>query len=355
VAAQPLALGGDAATNRTRGAEWHAYYVFYHGDRDLLLRELVHPLVSELVRARDIDRFFFVRYALGGPHVRLRWRATSEAHAAAAEAALAQAAARFFRDWPSSTSIPEERIREANRPLLLDAMAGPADDQVYPDNSWRRFPVELEVERYGGPQRLPASLDLFTVSSALVLGWLARSGDSPARMRAAGLRIMLQMAWGLAGGDETVFLELAGYAPRLMGSEFDACSRQGDTVFGRRPSRMVEAVRLELARLTGGAGTFEPDGLAASASRLISEADGISASPSWHFGASHIHMTANRLGLTNAEEVYLSRMLWLALVALRRDEPRVWERVRAWPAFAAQARRRAQADSVASVLAELAR
>jgi hypothetical protein len=354
MATQPVPVAGEGP--RREPAGWHAYYLVYHGDRNRLLRGLVRPLLGELLRRREVDRFFFVRYALGGPHLRLRWRATGEAAAAAAEAALARAAEAFFARWPSLGTLPDEQVRAANRPLLVDSMAPPGHDPVYPDNSWRRVAVELEVERYGGPEHLEPSLDLFTLSSAFVLRVLTGEEAATDRTRREGLRALLHAAWGFAGHDEHAFAGLAGYGPRLMGRGFESCVRAGDAVFRKRRPQLVDMVARELARLEATDGSsLDAGGLGAAASRLADRVEGLPAARRWRLAASHIHMTANRLGLTNAEEVYLSEMLRLAVEALVRESPETWKRLwRGRPRFASGARRRPLGDSVASALAELA-
>jgi hypothetical protein len=66
----------------------------------------------------------------------------------------------------------------------------------------------------------------------------------------------------------------------------------------------------------------------------------------WYLAASHIHMTANRLGLTNGEEVYLSRMLFRAVETLRRATPAVWRNFRdANAGFAWRANRHSIAET----------
>jgi hypothetical protein len=47
--------------------------------------------------------------------------------------------------------------------------------------------------------------------------------------------------------------------------------------------------------------------------------------------ASHIHMTANRLGVNNAEEIYLLRLLLRAYNSLRTAEPGIWKSFRVLP------------------------
>lgn len=354
-----MALQLDAVSARSdiRGdalANWRAYHVFYHSDRNRMLRHLVRPVVGELLDAGAIDRFFFVRYDLGGPHLRLRWRVTDETASAFAEGVLAERAVVFFARWPSKEPVPEDQIRRTNRWLLeIDPLLRPEDDLVYPDNTWKRLPMQFEVDRYGGLDRLPASLDLFYLSSACVLRLIGEHGEDSGLgsgwKRMTMLRLALRLAWGLAGDSESALLLLAGYGPELMRDRFAPCVEQGDAMFDRKREQMLEMVGRELEGLA--AGEADPDGLAAGASSLAASVEGLPAAAQWFLAASHIHMTANRLGLINAEEVYLSRMLGRAVEAFRAQEPQVWERL--WSAhadFTRRARCRSLQETVASVL-----
>jgi hypothetical protein len=342
---------GSAVLTPPEAAGWHAFHVHYHGDSDRVVRELVRPLAGELARSETVDRFYFVRYNLGGPHLRLRWRAAGGDAAAAAEAALARAAGAFFSRWPSRVPIAEEEVRRTNRALLrVDPLA--QDETIYPDNSWRAAPLGFEVERYGGPDRLDSSLALFTLSTAAVFGVLGGPGDeapSGPRARSAFLRLGLQLAYGLAGDGAEGLAGLAGYAARFLGGDaFAGCRAEGDAAFERRRGPLVEGIGRELARV-------DADGLAGAAALVASRLDGLDAHRRWHLGASHLHMTANRLGLTNPEEAYLSRMLERAVQGFREGDPDGWRRMaEGRAAFAERAARRSLDDRAASGLAGLA-
>jgi len=282
---------------------WRACHIFYHADQNRLLRELVDPLMRELLAARMIDRFFFVRYELGGPHVRLRWRISSDTAQEAVEAALADRAEQFFARWPSITPVPHERIHAVNRALQS---ATPSEaDMVYSDNTFAWFPVQFEIDRYGGIDCLSDSLDLFCLSSARVLEMLdTNRDDRTGWTRTAMLRITLRLARALAV-DEHDFRALAAYGERFMGPQFAAYAKRADEFFARKKHALIMLVRRELEHEL-------EDELAAAARRFAGRLAGLPADARWYAAASHIHMTANRLGLTNAEEVYLSRMLLLA-------------------------------------------
>jgi thiopeptide-type bacteriocin biosynthesis protein len=125
------------------GSEW-LYAKLYAGPIgvDQLLRDVIRPLVSELLAREVIDRWFFVRYADPDWHLRLR-----------------------FHGDP-------QRLHEEALPALEHAVA-----PWLGDGRIRRFQLdtyEREVERYGGPEGILWSERLFHADSDAVLALVAR-------------------------------------------------------------------------------------------------------------------------------------------------------------------------------------
>lgn len=304
---------------------WREYHIVYHADLGRLLTGLARPLMNRLVHERAIDRFFFVRYTLGGPHLRLRWRVTTKRSMQIAEEALAEMATGFFQTHPSLQSAPREKILRINRTL------GPLDpcddiDAIYDDNTWLQAPMRIDVERYGGTQNIKASLDLFTISTVRAMQVLHQSeAIQPAWIRTASLVTLLQLAFGFAR-DEIEFLHHIEFAVRWMGDDYPGCSRQADRVFAAKAIALQALVQRELQSLV----TFTAsrvEGIAAAAACLRGELDDLSTEARYVVACSHLHMTANRFGLSNQEEVYLSRLLCCTIEALRRQQPAAWRRL----------------------------
>lgn len=315
-----------ALENGTHAAffNWRAYHIFYHGDRALLLRELVQPVLSNAIQDGLIDHFYFIRYALGGPHVRLRWRAKDHTAAKSAEMRLEAATEAFFARCPSTVSLNEEKIRNTNRSLLsVDTVANQADDRVYADNSWHASPPLFEFDRYGGVENFQHSLDLFCVSSAATLELLREQGNAaPGWERASIMRQWLRMAFGLAkDGDE--FLECVDYGNDFFAGQLQRCAEEGEAVFSRNGDGVSAIVSRELPQLSTGDGRKALIAQCATivASRVATVAEG----PRRHILQSHMHMAANRLGLTNPVEVYLSRMLTCAVRRYRTQNAEQWD------------------------------
>ena len=307
---------------------WRAFHLYYHEHRDRLLREVVDPLVASLGKAGWIDRFFFLYYSLGGRQVRLRLR-VRPGREGEVEEAVRCAADELFDRQPSSRSVPDEEIRKLNEGILANN-PHETDDAVYPDNSVQVARFQPETERYGGPDRLPVSLDLFTASSLEALCFhracaeLARS-----RRLTAALRVLLHLSWGLsAGADQLV--GLAGQAQREWGPWMERILERGDQAFEGQEERLVALVSSDLGALEGEADATAPGRmgwLPEAARRLVVSIGPVDPAVAHGIYWSHLHMTGNRLGLANPEEVYLSRLLTRSLEQVKKREPELWHRL----------------------------
>lgn len=305
-----------------------SYHLYYHESLDLATTEFLGPTVAGLLRRGAVDRFFFIRYYLGGPHLRLRLRARP-GREGEVRSAVESAAAELFTRRPSGRSLPEETIAKANEAILA-ADPGEGDASIYPDNSLRVLPYRPEVDRYGGPDLLEYSVSFFTVSSVAAVGYLARHAGRPrARRMAEAFRLLLRQALGYAL-DRKELTRLLGYGVESWGRSFPTIEEKAEAVFDRDAETLCELFRYEADLLCtdGKPGTAgELDGslaLGEAAAALAGLVGGRSRGLRQGIGGSHLHMTANRLGLRNAEEVYLSRLLLNATGALAGSLDGLW-------------------------------
>lgn len=304
-------------------AEWRAYHVFYHADLNQLIRELAQPLTAELFRQGLIDRFYFVRYALGGPHLRIRWRLTRAPAGRVPEEIMARRIAEFFAMHPSLEPLPPDYILKVNEGIASgDPNARKEIHQIYEDNSWRAFPTLIEVARYGGEEHIGASLDFFWLSTLSVFD-LFRRQQAPYRVWAtsAMMKLGLQLALGFAS-DEAEFLRLVGYALEPWGRQFPSCIEAADRAFEKRQVQIMDFALSVLQAIT--TTKLEDAMLFAGAKGLANQVSTLSAERRWRISSSHMHMTANRLGILNPEEAYISRMLVRAVEAMRLRYPATW-------------------------------
>lgn len=297
---------------------WQAFHFHYHEQQDHLLEELLRPLVASLAKRGESDSFFFVRYLLGGPHIRLRVRLCGDLQAVAAE--VQGTAKRFFEACPSRATLPEDKILAINREILKGDPTE-RDEEVYPDNFMRPAPFHPELERYGGPELFPESLAFFAISSCRVLRWLhEKAGDSGSRLSFAFHHLALQALGSSKNGQE--LLGLVSYPVPGWESAPALLVQRGDEVFERQKESHVRALRRRIEAIVDGplfGGDLLAERTLEGALREVRTRRGIL--------SSHLHMTANRLGLKHAEEIYLARLLWRTFSELASSEPALWKRL----------------------------
>jgi hypothetical protein len=308
------------------GSRWVSYHLFYHASLDLLLLELVLPVLRELWSRNRLRRFFFIRYPMGGPHVRLRLFGGPEDREAAAEV-LARQAADFFARRPSTTPEDENVIRERNQRLL---QSNPDEiDAVYPDNSFSELPFRPEVERYGGEALIERSLELFSLSSASTLALLEScASEERPRLLGAAMQVLLRQALGFAADGEEL-TRLVAY-PIPDGGGPSLVTDRADKEFERQPESYVQLLSEEIESSFTLGPPYEPEGflLTEASRRLKRHLEGVSAPVRWRILSSQLHMTANRLGLRNPEEVYFARILWRAAQEVSVSNPSLWQSLR---------------------------
>lgn len=289
--------------------EWLSFHLYYHEDPGRAVTGFVAPAVSAALGSGWIERFFFLRYSLGGPHVRVRLRPVPGCEAAVAEATR-QAAEDFLHRTPSTRPLAEEVIRGQNRAILASD-PHETDDAAYPDNTFLSFPFRPEVERYGGEGQLDLSLYVFTASSLEALRFLAsHSAEPTSRRLVLALRFLLRQALYFAA-DEEELRSLLGYAIATWGDSCQGILEKGERVFGQQQDAFGQILRRAVENLAAEAlnGGLT---LGAAVHRLSFSLAGRERTARWRIGGSHLHMTANRLGLSNPEEVYVGRLLTAA-------------------------------------------
>lgn len=289
---------------------WTAYHLHYHEDRDRALRLWARPLVAELFAAGLVDRFFFIRYGLGGPHVRLRLRGVDESAAESLDRLVRRRADSFFAEHPSLEALPEEKVRAMTEALAEDDPSG--DSTIRPDNSLAVQPFLPETGRFGGAEQLEHSLDFFALSSLEALRWLDENPQAgPGRRLSHGFRLFARQALGFASSLEEL-RQILDYVADLWSGASEALRERADSAFENQRADFARLLDAELAASLLEDPADQPPLL--DASRRLAAATAELPRERWYrLVTSQIHMTANRLGLSNPEEVYLGRLMVRAL------------------------------------------
>lgn len=316
-------------------SNWHAFHLFYYDDRDWVLLDAILPVVRRLLNQRAIKSFFFIRYGLGGPHVRLRLQVRPGAEEGVA-AEVEKSAHRLFNQRPSRRQIEQEQLARATARISSHDLTTEHEQEIQPDNSLRSAPFDPEIERYGGSRYLPASLGLFAISSAVTLRCLSQIAGSAERGRLLGsaAEILCRQALGYARNSAEL-ARLLSYSLGQWEREHPRAARQAAEAGDRQKEALVSLILREVEQrlaLSPPVRLGDAQDPLAVGSLLLSRAL-VELEPvrRIYIGWSHLHMTANRLGLRNSEEVYLSALLSAALEEARKQHPEVVERLDSGP------------------------
>ncbi len=332
--------------------DWQSLHVFYAANANPVLVHGVAPLVARLRERGLLRRWFFIRYWMEGPHVRLRMLPTSLERAAELRAEAEESVTAFLRRRPALYEEDRNGMGELYRGMYLAEYSeqswneryGPDGEMPFRDNNsahWIAY--EREYDRYGGRDAMPIAEWHFERSSELVLRLIAGTN---VHVRTVLLGQAAQLTMGLcftflrSTGAVRQFLER--YRTMWETSYQESSEGQHDT-FDSSYERMAPQLNARLAHLRDcawGLGTDTPTPierdwldhcadlrgriLDLSARGPLTFTRGSVADPEAVLAillSSYVHMTNNRLGVSILDEIYLSYVICRALEAT--DDARV--------------------------------
>lgn len=296
---------------------WHSWHL--HGvsldpaELDRLLTEVIGPVVEGpvvegLASAGRSALWFFIRYWLHGPHLRLRIAGLDAAGAASVEQDIAALLAKAVP--PAAVPADEASYQRAAAPIAAAGEAGSPIDagHLRPSGVYRER-YEPEWERYGGAALMPDSERLFHASSTTALR-ICRDRDPGEGALGLGLQA-LAVGCGALRTDPVGFL----ITTRDLWSQWLAAGRQGVDA-----AAIDRAARMDAARLASAGPPLRAAVDGACPARWQSWMDAVHiAMSAWRraldpaaarrvFG-SHLHMMQNRLGVKAGAEAYLAAVL----------------------------------------------
>jgi Lantibiotic biosynthesis dehydratase C-term len=284
---------------------WFNLHIYYHADQDHLIREAILPLLKTLYEEIGVRRFFFVRYELGGSHIRLRLE-TPVSKSIVSRSARSQLE-KFLAAVPSLHSMDRARIEQINQ-MLLASDKNENDSSIYPDNSIREFAFRPEVARYGGPDLLLYSFDLFTFTTAESLALIHDAAALPrGEAVTRSIRALIRASLALA----TRYEEL----PEIWRPWHQALPRPTTLEQEQKARRLLED--LAWTEISKKDESWERWSAAGSNLRhaLASEPG----ETQTQIVRSQIHMFANRLDISNSVERGLGALMAEIFEARRRD------------------------------------
>ncbi|MEV7780096.1 lantibiotic dehydratase C-terminal domain-containing protein [Kitasatospora sp. NPDC088351] len=168
-----LSGSGRLDPDTAEDSDWVCAHIFYDTDQDALLAGCVRPLVAALTAEGLVQRYFFLRYWEGGPHVRLRLLPSFPADRAEIEHRAARRIRAFLAAAPAADVVDRTRFAQVAEGLAgLEGRAG-HDEAVRPNNSVEFLPYRREHGDYGYGPAVAAVERHFLESSELALSVVA--------------------------------------------------------------------------------------------------------------------------------------------------------------------------------------
>ncbi|PZH16293.1 lantibiotic biosynthesis protein [Streptomyces sp. NTH33] len=323
---------------------WISLHTFYAANANPVLVECVGPLVESLRKRGLLRKWFFIRYWLEGPHIRLRLLPTDPSHADEVREIAEDALTAFLRRRPALYEEDRDNSRDLYRNLFLAEYSQERWDELYgsdgempfrENNSVALIPYEREYDRYGGPAGMPLSESHFERSSDLVLDLLATT-NVHVRTVLLGQAAQLTMAlcFTFLPDDDAVAEFLVRYRT-MWETSYQESSQDQHGKFDRSYERMRERLVQRLRHIRdsrrdnpAAAPTESERSWLAHCAELrdsvvsLAEAgsltfrDGKAADPAAALAillSSYVHMTNNRIGISILDEIYLSYVIGKAL------------------------------------------
>ncbi|XCB29009.1 lantibiotic dehydratase C-terminal domain-containing protein [Arcanobacterium hippocoleae] len=261
--------------------EWHAFHAWCHSI------EAQERLAVHLFGGHKLDSdWFFIKYWVGGPHLRVRTR-SQRVH----EALLRKA-----QEWLDREEVPSlDRNEFYSRVNLFGEDIDDVDELPwFPSGTVLEMPYYPELDRYMGLNHITASERAFQHSSALAVAAFATPHSPSARVALGGLTL-----WGLAQAHDIAtadfFQRYAEFWNHIAGKETDRIlsPKSANTICSRIVSGQTRLARVDrcVSAMTGKLAPVIADITPTEATLLI---------------ASHMHMTNNRLSVLPAAEAALA-------------------------------------------------
>lgn len=346
---------------------WISLHIFYYGDQNDLIVNCVAPVIETLRAQQLIERSFFIRYWLEGPHVRLRLLPLVEKNEEKIKQIAEQMIAAYLKrrpalfepDAPSLAPIYKDMfISEYGEEKFIEKYGENGTIGLRANNSFHYIEYEPEYSRYGGTEGVELAEWHFDHSSSIIIELLREVNVGvPTILLGTAVQLFLPLFYGFFDTDQAVIGALDGYIafwqnsksgaswPGAKRTAFDSYNKNYHRMASELQQRVLEvkkymtqdhtkeqltpieyAWKSHIQELRGRVDTLLTKGNVAlfglPEERLPGPAEITDKAYRFLLG-SYVHMTNNRLGISIFHEVYLSYLLKRALEDLTQNTPEV--------------------------------
>ncbi|HTZ43222.1 MAG TPA: thiopeptide-type bacteriocin biosynthesis protein [Jatrophihabitans sp.] len=322
---------------------WISLHTFYAANSNPVLVHCIGPLVAELRERGLIEKWFFIRYWLEGPHTRLRLLPKEDVDPDEVRQLALSRIAAFLKRRPALYEEDRNNSDELYKNMFLAEYPQQRWDELYgaegrmpfrDNNTVAEIGYEREYSRYGGPAAMALAESHFERSSDHVLSLLA-STNVHVRTVLLGQAAQNTAALCLAFlPDEAAIAEFLTRYRTMWESSYGESSDDQHEKFDRSYDRMAERFVQRLRHLRAAARGERPAATPGEQSWLahcaelrdqvvaLAEAgeltfrDGVITDPAIALPivlSSYVHMTNNRLGASILDEIYLAYVISRAM------------------------------------------
>ncbi len=331
---------------------WISIHIFYSSNQNPVILECIAPLVQDLKAQRLIDCYFFIKYWMEGPHVRLRLLPSPGVTEAEVKAVVEPVIETYLRHRPALFELDPEEYRAFHKQMFIAeygeaswiARYGEDGDMPFrANNSYHYIEYEPEYDRYGGPLGVALAEWHFEHSSNMVIE-LLRSTNMRIRSILLGLSVQftLPLCYGFMPVEETIITFFANYT-RYWVEHFSPGSEKLFPEYEKKYQRAAPDLQQRIADIRRYVVGKEPGSLTLleqkwlthvrelrhridkliDVGQLVFRGKGESGEPGpitredmdyyQILLSSYIHMLNNRLGVSISDEIYLSYVMKRAI------------------------------------------
>jgi len=288
--------------------KWISLHVYYSGSLSILLTKGIYPSIKDLFKKGDIDQFFFIRYFEKGPHIRIRVRIINDPDYVISF--LSANINQYMNSVPSSYGDVKK-------------------DDWYPNNSIQPIDYEPEVIRYGGYFGIEIAEKHFMYSSQLVIDYFMENPYvNKDIVKGFALKIHLIFIFIFCEGDIDKMKRFTKYLYFITSNTYKNNINNEDlnNFFDVQKNKLASFVK-NLFEHLGVNHIFKDDitnewifntknikgilDLADSKNQIeyYPNVKSLDSENLWLILFSYIHMTYNRLGIHNLDEVVLNYII----------------------------------------------
>lgn len=287
--------------------EWYSKHLFIHDNayHDEFLTEYLKPFVNMLLIKNKIDKFFFIRYWQGGPHIRFRYKANAE-YGREIDRDLDTIFKDFLESYVPKNLPSKEKYNEA----FSGNKEGVENLYWYEDKTIASIDYERELSRYGGQPAIEYSEDIFNISSNMALTILEKS-KSMDTLKIIGALDLMVTALSITEHKEEFLKQYSYFWSNFTGSNKEHSDLVDNLVaiYEKRYLYIISSNYENEYKPWKEALSTNFYSICKNQTSYKSEAEARSL-----ILASHIHMTNNRIGLVPQYESILAKVILKLIV-----------------------------------------